>query len=338
MSRQGTISETLFRQWQLLRLVPRGPRKIDAATLERLLREEGIDVHRRSIQRDLESLATSFTALVCDVRSKPYGWSWDKDAPVVEIPPMNVSTAVTLDLVRAHTVDTLPRSTLRTLAPYFDRAREVLEDNAGTRLARWPKKVRVIPRGQPLHPPDVAADVLDVVYAALLEERRFTAQYRPRGTAKARDYEVNPLGLVVRSGTLVLVCTFRDYADVNHVVLHRMSRAALLDAPARVPPGFDLDAHIGDGGVAFRRGAKLRLRARLRAFAAITLREAPLGRDQRLSPCDDEHELLEVTVADTLELRGWILAYGPLLEVLEPKALRDEIANTLRQAAERYAE
>ena len=73
MARQGSISETLFRHWQMLRLIPRAPRRIDAATLERLLRQEGIEVQRRSIQRDLESLAATFTALECDERSKPYG-------------------------------------------------------------------------------------------------------------------------------------------------------------------------------------------------------------------------------------------------------------------------
>jgi predicted DNA-binding transcriptional regulator YafY len=337
MARQGSISETLFRHWQMLRLIPRAPRRIDTATLERLLEDEGIHVHRRSIQRDLESLATTFTALVCDDRTKPYGWSWERDAPVLEVPGMSVAAAVTLDLVRVYLAQTLPRTTLGALGPYFDRAKETLARSGGARLARWPRKVRVVPRGQPLQPPDVAAPVLDAVYSALLQERQLRARYRPRASAADKKYDINPLGLVVRNGALVLVCTFWDYDDVNQVLLHRMSRAELLSSPARTPRGFDLDEHIASGGIAFRKGGQLSLRARLDPGVTVTLSETPIARDQTIAPGKDGRDLLEATVPDTLELRGWIASYGPLIEVLGPKALRQEFAEAARQLAGLYS-
>lgn len=336
MPRQGTISETLYRHWQLLRLVPRAPRRIDTATLERLLAQEGIEVGRRSIQRDLESLAQTFSALQCDGRSKPYGWSWSRDAPVLELPPMGVQTAVTLELVRAYLAEALPRTTLRSLDPYFDRARRILAESPGARLARWPRKVRVHPRGVPLVPPNVSAKVLDVVYSALLEERRFRSKYRTRGAAAEKEYVVNPLGLVLRNGCLVLVCTLRDYEDVNHLLLHRMSDASLLDSPSRVPRGFDLDEHIGTGGVAFRKGTPVRLEALVSRLMAQTLSETPLAKDQKLSPTEDGRERLEATVADTLDLRGWLRSYGPEIEVLAPKSLRTEMAEDARRTAALY--
>ena len=77
MARLGGVSDTVLRYWQMLRVIPRGPRRIDSAGVERLLREQGIEVGRRSIQRELEALATSFPALCCDRQSKPYGWYWD---------------------------------------------------------------------------------------------------------------------------------------------------------------------------------------------------------------------------------------------------------------------
>ncbi len=168
MARRGGVSETVHRYWQMLRLVPRAPRKIDSASIEHLLASEGIEIGRRSIQRELESLATSFPALGCDRRSKPYGWYWDRDAPTLEVPGMSLSQAVTLDLVRSYLAQALPRSTLRSLSPYFERARETLEKSQGARLARWSRKVRVVPRGQAMRPADVPAKVLDGVYTALL--------------------------------------------------------------------------------------------------------------------------------------------------------------------------
>jgi predicted DNA-binding transcriptional regulator YafY len=248
----------------MLQLVPKAPRKIDSAAIERLLQDQGIEIGRRSIQRELESLSTSFPALCCDRRSKPYGWYWDRDAPSLEVPCMSLSTAVTLDLVRAYLAQALPRSTLRSLSPYFERARETLARSQGTRLARWSRKVRVVPRGQATRPAEVPSKILDVVYGALLDERHLRAFYKPRGASKEKEYEINPLGLVLRDGALVLVCTFWGYADIRQVLLHRMSHAELLATAATVPKGFDLDAHLEQGGVAFRRGGKIALRALVR--------------------------------------------------------------------------
>jgi predicted DNA-binding transcriptional regulator YafY len=41
-------------------------------------------------------------------------------------------------------------------------------------------------------------------------------------------------------------------------------------------------------------------------------------------------------VSGTIEIRLWILQWGDEVEVLEPAALRDDVAATWRRAAERY--
>ena len=76
------MGSTIIRQWHLLTLLPNGPRRIDSATLEERLRARGLDVHRRTIQRDLVELATVFP-IVSDDRSKPYGWRWADDAELL---------------------------------------------------------------------------------------------------------------------------------------------------------------------------------------------------------------------------------------------------------------
>ncbi len=70
--------------------------------------------------------------------------------------------------------------------------------------------------------------------------------------------------------------------------------------------------------------------------AAETLRETPLSKDQQISPHDDEYGLLEATVSNTRELRGWLLSYGSLVEVLEPKSLRRELMREVRETARMY--
>jgi predicted DNA-binding transcriptional regulator YafY len=73
-----------------------------------------------------------------------------------------------------------------------------------------------------------------------------------------------------------------------------------------------------------------------RLNAAINLHETPLSKNQRLADYDDEQELLEASVTDTIELRAWLHSYGDMLEVLEPKALRREFASAAKKLAARY--
>lgn len=57
---EGSSVSTSYRYLLLLRMIPRYPRKIDTATIAALLERDGITIHRRSIQRDLEKLSQSF--------------------------------------------------------------------------------------------------------------------------------------------------------------------------------------------------------------------------------------------------------------------------------------
>jgi predicted DNA-binding transcriptional regulator YafY len=63
----------------ILTALPTPPRKVDTSTLQLRLRLRGIEVHRRTIQRDLLDLARVFP-IVADERRKPYGWRWSSDA------------------------------------------------------------------------------------------------------------------------------------------------------------------------------------------------------------------------------------------------------------------
>jgi predicted DNA-binding transcriptional regulator YafY len=313
------MADTLLRQWTMLRLIPRAPRKIETAALERLLFEEGFEVNRRSIQRDLNTLSTRFP-LLCDMREKPYGWCWDADA-VLDVPGMDPTTALTFALAERFLNHVLPPATLRRMEPHFRQARGVLDHVDHPGMAHWPEKVRILPRGLKLLAPEIDQPVLDVVYAALLKERCFKAHYQPREAAET-TYEVNPLGLVLRDAVTYLVCTLWNYQDVLQLALHRMQYAEILDKPASRPADFDLDAYIAAGHFASPySGEMVRLEVLFEADAAYHLRETRLSEDQELTDQPDGRVLVKATVRDTGELRWWLLGFEEAVEVLSPEGL-----------------
>jgi len=317
------MSDTLLRQWTMLRHIPRHPRKITVSALHERLREQGYPTTERTIQRDLQELSGQLFGLAVDDRSRPHGWYWDRDAAQFDIPGMEPQTALAFKLAEHFAGPLMAPATLQALSPYFRRAENVLADTSGP-VRAWPDKVQAITRGQALIPPTVDPEVFEAVYDALFNDRQFQARYHRRHDGAVKDYVVNPLGVVFRDGVVYLVCTLYDYAAVLQLALHR-------------PEGFDLGRYVDDGGLNFKLSdTPLALELLLAAETAFHLRETPLSHDQVMEDSADGRVRLTATVADTAQVRWWLLGLGDQVEVLSPPFLRQTIAATLRRAADRY--
>ena len=92
------MPDTLQRQWAMLRLIPREPRRISVTDIQQKLAAADFYVTARTIQRDLQELSALFP-LTIDDRNKPYGWSWTKDGRIFDLPGMDPQTALTFRLV-----------------------------------------------------------------------------------------------------------------------------------------------------------------------------------------------------------------------------------------------
>lgn len=329
------MPETLMRQWEMLRMIPRAPRKIAASQLQSQLQNAGYPVDLRTVQRDLNALSRPF-ALLCDVQSRPHGWSWSKNA-VFDVPGMDSTTALTFSMAKQFLCNLMPQSQLGLLEPHFKQAHAVLAGTTHGRLGDWPKKVRVLPRGHKLLSARVDDRVRDLVHDALLTEKRLRVSYRTRGSDTDTEYVVNPLTLVVRDAVLYLVCTLWEYDDLKQLALHRMKEGELLDVPARLPEGFNIDTYIAKGEFGMPMSSKsIRLVVLLDPWAAVHLRETRLSEDQTMEEQDDDRLLLKATVLDTGELRWWLLGFGDGVEVLKPVALRREFSDVGRRMADKY--
>ncbi len=330
------MSEAMSRHWQMLRLIPREPRKIDTATLKSKLADRGFEIEQRSIQRDLNKLSAVFP-LMRDERSKPYGWSWSKESPTFDMPGMDVHTALAFRLAEEHLGPLLPHATVEDLGPHFLQARHTLENSSALGAHTWATAVQVVPAGLPRIPAQVDRAVLELVQDGLLRRRRLALTYLPRGKATPKSYVANPLGLVYRDGSGYLVTNLWHYQDVLQLALHRIQSVEVLQDERTPPEGFDLDRYVASGAFGFQVSeAPVALVARLSESAAVRLYEAPLAADQALRPLDDGRVELRVTVPDTQALRVWLRGHGALCEVVAPASLRAELAADAARTAAMY--
>jgi predicted DNA-binding transcriptional regulator YafY len=337
MNRNAPMSDTLLRQWELLRAIPRAPKKIDVATLMAKLETAGYKTTKRSIQRDLNLLSGVFP-LICDDRSTTYGWSWSSEAPTFDLPAMDGPTALTVRLIEQFIPTLLPPTIRDLLAPQFARARAVLDANPDNTLGKWTDCVRVVPREMPLLPPKYNNEAVRVVYDALLAGKRFTAEYRSRATDtdEVKAYEVNPLGLVARGNLLYLVCTLWNYQDIRQLALHRVLTATPTDSPVTRPDNFNLDRYIEQGEFQYPVGPMIRLKGKFTRVAAAHLYETPLSEDQTIEELDADHVVVTVTVRDTAQLDWWLSGFGSLVEVQEPIELRQRMVEAATSLNDLY--
>lgn len=314
------MADAMLRQWAMLKLIPKSPRKTEVSRLKAQLADMGYFTDLRTIQRDLNKLSEIFP-LVGD-GAKPQGWSWLAEGGELGLQNLDPHEALTLKLVQGFIDDLLPVTTHSHLAPYFAHADKVLQQQSSS-LPRWPDKIRVLPKGQPLLPPKIDLQVQHAVYQALLEERRLTVHYQPRDHAASKSYEVNPLALVVRNQVVYLVCTLWDYSDIRQLLLHRMISAELLDKPIAVPADFDLDAYIQDGAFGFRLGGLIRLQAEFAPSTEALFRETPLSEDQQIDVLPDQFLRISATVRDTAELQTWLNGFGALCRKVQKQLLAE---------------
>jgi predicted DNA-binding transcriptional regulator YafY len=320
--------DALLRQWNMLRLVPRYPAKVTVQALRRRLADDGFEITERSLQRDLNELSSVF-AIVCDDREKPYGWSWQKDAPSFDLPGLTSAQALTLAMAEQHLQNLLPAPMLDQLRPYFRAARQRLDaEPAPRRNRRWLDKVGSVPATQALLAPSIDVAVQDVVTEALLHERQLDIRYRRRGENKDVEARVHPLALVQRGPVLYLSCLFYDYEDARMLPLHRIVAAQVRGEAARCPKHFSLDEQIEKGEWAFGSGKKIKLEAIFRADHGEHLYETPLSKDQGIGVLPDGRLRVAATVADTPQLVWWLLGFGDGVEVCKPRSIRSKLQET----------
>jgi predicted DNA-binding transcriptional regulator YafY len=328
--------DTLLRQWQMLRMIPRHPQKITAKLLHEKLRAEPFDVTKRTVERDLHSLSKMFP-LVSDERDKPYGWSWSKDAPVFNLPGLSSHEALTLAMVEQHLNSLLPASTLSQLQPYFQAAKQHLTNIPSTERARsWLNKIRTVPPTQPLLPPAIKSAVQHTVYEALLADKQLTIEYRKVDAVKPVEYRIHPLAAVQRGSVTYLCCRFSDYEDLRTLAMHRIHSASILDDATCIPEDFSIDDLISSGKFGFGHGEQIQLEAIFYCGLGNHMLETALSHDQTITAQEDGAFRLTATVADTPQLVWWLLGLSDSVEVIKPEALRLTMTETITKMQNRY--
>lgn len=176
-----------------------------ARALQERLSEAGFLTTKRTVERDLEDLATVLAIRKND-KSVPYGFSWAPPSSF-QASAVSVLDALTLTLAQEMLKPLIPAFMLGALKPCFEQASSKLSSlSRRSPASRWPQKVASVPAFLPLPLPllklKIDAAYLATVPKALIENRQLTCSYYSAHRDRLNPVLLNPLGLVQRGTSL----------------------------------------------------------------------------------------------------------------------------------------
>jgi hypothetical protein len=316
---------------ELLALLPRAPAKRTTTEICERLARSGHTITARSVQRRLINLSANFP-VVSDERSKPFGWSIEKDAPP-SLGVISLQEAISLKMGQRYLSEALPVEIIDDLKPYFKLADTKLKESK--LYQAWMDKVRIISPVQSLVKPPIGRNLLTACYGGVLKECRLQVSYQ-RESSEIKSYEVDPLAIVLRGPVTYLVVRFSKSTEPSLLALQRIKSAKVTDSPLFHSQPFDLDAFIYEGAFGFFPEGEETLKVYFFDNAAAHLQETPFALNQELKEVAPGEHVLTVRTQITQQLKWWLLGFGERARVDGPAFLRREFAGRLDAAAKRY--
>lgn len=188
------------------------------------------------------------------------------------------------------------------------------------------------------HPTEENISSLATLQKAVLQERKLLFTYQRDGN-NTFERQVDPLGLVAKGSTWYLIAAIEN--EIRSYRVSRIQTAQVLDEPCLRPPDFDLADYWAQSSTRFV--------ANLPRYC-VTVRIAPellehiyhAGRYAKIESADppdaDGWLLLRLQFEMEESACGYLLSFGPQVEIVEPLELRDKVIELAKSVVEFYSE
>jgi predicted DNA-binding transcriptional regulator YafY len=310
--------DQLSRQWRLIQLIDR-PQGI---TVDDASRELACTV--RTIWRDLDALQKAGFPLYTERAADGNRGVWRVTEEFKRALPLKLTLGELAALLMSrHLLSPLGLSVLGPeVASAFDKIQHVLSRDALKVLDAIRDRLGARPTGAKLQAP--AAEHLPKIHQALAERRTLRTRYHSASRDSLDERRIDPYHLTLHNGGLYLVahCHLRNALRIFAV--ERMRTVELTARRFEVPASFDAEGYLA-GAWGMLRGDLVTVRVIFAPALAPYIRERLWHPSQKLRDLPDGRVEMTLHVADTLEVRRWILGYGVQAEVVEPAGLREAL-------------
>lgn len=320
------MSNQLKRQIDILKILPRPGLGKSTTEIYELLLEHGYSTSKRSVERDLASLAETFPQAIH--RREQQGLNgrasyWHLTSLKGLLPETlinNNDAALALTLLKQQAYNRLPRGVFKRLDSLWEQASATAEQNRDAQ--QWMQLIQYLP--DPMRPesPPINEQVQSAVEDALRDSDKLDLIIETlEGETKLNG--LLPLRMLLQEEILYLLAenpnaeTMDD--SVQLVPLHRIltAKPSLGLNDTSLEPDLAQQFALGMEG-------SLQLVMRVKRSLAEALFNRPIGRDQKIERAEEEPDWFIVTtdIENSPQLRRWLARRdGSELEILESGGL-----------------
>ena len=330
------MQTNIQRQLKMLELIPRHPRRITANRITEHLKDLNFDVGLRTVQRELKAMyEMGLFGLEMDDRCKPFGWSVAACWQGMNLTLMDRHVALAFFTLKHNARQLLPPDSLKQLAPYFDRADQVLGSDSDRSWLYWACRVAQLPEPLPLMLIEQDPQVLATVQEALLQKRQIACQLKRfiKGEVHWVDYSpINLQGIKISDGVALLVFTIGSFHTKLYArPIDSVRHVRLLDTPVMTRENFADALHDG-----VRQPEWINIDLLFSPSANFILRQAKLAADQHIERLDDGRYRVQAKVKDTPRLRAFLWEMADSVEVVAPPKLRAHFSRLAIKLNQQY--
>ena len=186
------------------------------------------------------------------------------------------------------------------------------------------------------HPTEENISSLATLQKAVLQERKLLFTYQ-RGGNSTFERLVDPLGLVAKGSTWYLIAAIEN--EIRSYRVSRIQTAQVLDEPCLRPQNFDLADYWTQSSTRFVANLP-RYRVTVRIAPELLEHIYHAGRYAKIESADPPDAngglLLRLQFEQEAAACGYLLSFGPRVEIVEPLELREKVLELAKSVVEFY--
>ncbi|WP_112477833.1 helix-turn-helix transcriptional regulator [Vibrio variabilis] len=312
-------------------------RGLTTAAIHQALLDEGYEISKRTVQRDLEKLA-DWAAL--DFEDDEFGLRrWFraiKKSDVIDLVP--ASEAFLLVLSQKLLRKAVPLNMSDKLEEWYNKADAKLSSRH--LFSNWKSKVYVVSDSYPLIYDEhhIDEEHRRVIYDCVLNEEQIKISYQSDSSERIKDYILNPLGLIIRDQSHYLVATKDITPETPQLFLfHRISCAEKVYLDITTPTSFSIEDYFAKNPTGWLLGDKVEeIVLKVKGYALDVVTHNKLAQDQVLEQYDDTWWKVTFSCYPTYDLISWILKFSQDVVCEAPSELRNNVFKRLKRSLDNY--
>ena len=289
------------------------------------------EVSRRTIYRDLEILAAA--GVMVRYRPDRQGYQLAKSCPV-PTPILDEKEVLALLVLTRQAGGPDEFGLFRDARAGAIKIVQGFPPEARNRIIYRAEVVPEQPIASERDPRRVA--IHDAILDGLAERRQLRIWSLETDGLSVQCTKLSVYCMVHLQGSWCLIGRSSLHRGVCAIRVCRVQRVEVTGDASVVPPRFSLGRFLGRAWSIERGAVRVELHLRFSARAAPEVPERIGARDRRLEPLDDGRLDVHLVVDGLDEIVGWLLGFGPQLEVISPPGLRDRLRHEAMSIARMY--